>query len=263
MSLCFAGQGVDNELRIIILGTTGSGKSATGNTILENANYFRSKLAVSSVTRECQRGECIHAGRKIVVVDTPGLFNTQVPLELMSNEIKRCVNMSMPGPHVFLLVLPIGRFTYEETKTFDRIFDLFGEGMGRFAILTFTRLDDLESEQITTESYIEWAPAQLKEILKRCHGRYIAIDNKASENKKTAKVKNLIQVVDSIIFNNGGKFYTNEMYKEAEASLQRKIKNVESERALEKKKEITKIQSSFVHHTHSIKGNKKFGKSNL
>ncbi|CAG2196889.1 unnamed protein product [Mytilus edulis] len=103
------------------------------------------------------------------------------------------------------------------------------------------------------------APTKLKEFLNRCHGRYIAINNKATENKKTEKVKNLVRVVDSIINKNGGNFYTNAIYKEAEAALQRKIKIVEAERALEKRKEIKQMQSSFVHQKHSIKEKTKFG----
>lgn len=261
MLILFPEKRKEKEIRFVIYGRNGSGKSATCNTIMSRGIYFKSKLSGGSVTRQCQRGECIQAGRKLVLVDTPELFDTELPVEQLSKEIIRCVNMSTPGPHAFLLVIQVSRFTEEETESFNRIFDFFGDEMAKFAIITFTRLDDLEREQITIEQFIEMAPQRLKDFIKRCHGRYIAIDNRASEKKKAAKVTNLIQLVDDIVNKNKGKCYTNEMYKEAaEAASQRKIKIMEEKKRLEKKKEIERIQSQLANQIDSIRTDEKFAK---
>uniref|UniRef100_A0A3B1IP51 AIG1-type G domain-containing protein n=1 Tax=Astyanax mexicanus TaxID=7994 RepID=A0A3B1IP51_ASTMX len=76
-----------DELRIVLLGKKGVGKSATANTI-SGTKLFKEDFASDSVTIVCQKESTNVAQRRINVIDTRGLFDTYISNDEIKKEIE-------------------------------------------------------------------------------------------------------------------------------------------------------------------------------
>ncbi|KAG7231301.1 hypothetical protein INR49_012139 [Caranx melampygus] len=111
-----------SELRVVLLGNSWFESSLVGNFILGESTFNTKEKP-----DHCQRVRAQWKEKKIVLIKTPGLLHPTISEDKLTEFVKDCVDLSAPGPHVFLLVLQPEDFTEEQRLRLCRVLTLFSD----------------------------------------------------------------------------------------------------------------------------------------
>ncbi|XP_063062495.1 GTPase IMAP family member 4 [Engraulis encrasicolus] len=186
-----------SELRLVLLGWRWPGKSMTGNTILGREEFHLERAAEFCVKRDAEV-----CGRQVTVVDTPGWFSTQNTPPTYRQEMLRGPSLLPPGPHAFLLVIPVGMFTEADRACIEENLAQFGERVWRHTLVVFTWAAVLRDKPI--ERYIKREGRELQWVVEKCRKRYHVVNNHVFGEHP--QLPALIRKVEKMVAEEGGHY---------------------------------------------------------
>ncbi|GAA6217885.1 GTPase IMAP family member 8-like [Lates japonicus] len=210
------------ELRIVMFGQKKSGKSATGN------NLLNKEVFPTCETEHCQVEEGEVASRRITVIDTPGWQRDSSHCTTeMEKEIVGGLSVSPLGVHAVLLVIPLDLIFREvQQVALEEHMNLFDASVWKHTMVLFTYGDKLADKSV--EEHIEREHSALRWLVDKCENKYHVMNN----TKKTdmSQVTELFEKIEEMVAGNSGRLFCpdmNDIHLRIEEKFKRKqIKHV-------------------------------------
>lgn len=206
----------NDEVKILLIGKTQVGKSTTGNIIL-GRSAFHAKVSASSVTDSIECRENERFGKRLVVVDTPGLFHAKLSEKEIRTEYCNLPRYISSGIHAIVLVFKVDRLTEEDETMVKFFMKLFGDKLKDYLIVVFTHKYRLELIEMSLENLVKTInkSSNLHKLIDKNMKLYIALGYTGDIKDSESEARKLLSMIESIGERNGGRYYSTDLRKKA------------------------------------------------
>ncbi|KAA8594949.1 hypothetical protein FQN60_012084 [Etheostoma spectabile] len=234
------------ELRLVLLGNIGCGKTSSADTILGQLSPVS-----PSDSRSCQLRRGITESRSVTVVEAPRWYWDCGKMEdSVRKETERAMTLVAPGPHAVLLLVPVNQFTEMESHVPAELAEAFGDEVLDHTLVLLTCGDYLMGR--TVEEYLQKEHPGLRQIIERCRGRYHVFNNRKRQDRE--QVCELLEKVDNMVKENGEYYVKTAQERELEKRVKdRKRELLESYRAQKEERKET-VSSMHIQSTEIRRG---------
>lgn len=167
-------------------------------------------------------------------MDTPDWFNSEHSPDEVRAQISSCVALSSPGPHAFLLCVPLDQPSKTELQALRALESVFGpEAVQRHTLVLFTYADRLRESgkagNDSVEAYISGQRGDLLKLVEKCGDRFHVMETVGGGGERR-NVAELLEKVEQTVKEAGGQCYSCPAFQEAENRVRQRQVEIARER---------------------------------
>lgn len=168
------------------------------------------------------------------MVDTPDWFNSERTPDEIRAQISSCVALSSPGPHAFLLCVPVDQPAKTELQALGALEAVFGpEAVQRHTLVLFTYADRLRESgkagNSSVKAYIAGRRGDLLKLVEKCGDRFHVMET-GGGGRQRRNVAELLEKVEQTVEEAGGQCYSCPAFQEAENRVRQRQVEIARER---------------------------------
>ncbi|XP_054891497.1 GTPase IMAP family member 7 [Poeciliopsis prolifica] len=223
-----AASGTQSELRLVVLGPVKPGNRTAVCSILGLDESQRDAGA-----QECTKHRGEAAGRQVVVVSSPAWYGSACSPDNRRTLISSLIASSSPGPHAFLLCVPVNEPAGDESLALDALAKLFGPAaVSGHTVVLFTHTEELGEDE-TLEQYVVTWRKDLRQLVERCSDRYHTLESggAAAAEEEGRAVEELLEKVEQAVKESGGKHLSCPLYREAKERVRQRQMEIVRQRS--------------------------------